>query len=127
MKKKGRLFCCRKVVVKKGWRLLYFCCLTMQQMCSSLPAFPYHDFRQQDSLFSFHPLLVSVLFIGPSLLVVHFYRKSFTLVKTKLASYTTVHVHVAMSFQLVVYANITTVYAALRLMSLLPSSRRKGT
>ena len=62
-------------------RLLYICCLIMQQMQSSLLVFLYHDFFAAGQSFCiFIPsLFLYVLFSVPSLLVLKYYRKCFTL------------------------------------------------
>ena len=73
-----RLSCYRKVVVKKDWKttllllpdllfateIEYSSSLTLPRLLCSRIALLY-----------FHPFLVSVLFSGPSLLALHFYKK----------------------------------------------------
>ena len=75
-----RLSCYRKVVVKKDWKtttvlLLPDCATHIEESSSpSLPRF----FCSRIVFLCYHPCLVSVLFTGPSLLVVNLYRKFFT-------------------------------------------------
>ena len=75
------LWCASICMTTTARKLVYICWLTQlfatdvkQSSCLSFPSF----FR---SRLCFHPYLVSVLFTGPSLHVVNFYQKFFTLSK----------------------------------------------
>ena len=74
-----RLSCHRKITVKKDYKTILHLFPDYATYVEFFQSFFTMTFLQQGSLLVFHPCLnVSVLFTGPSLNVVDFYRKYFT-------------------------------------------------